>query len=213
MKTNLLLVAVFCILNLFAFGKNFQVDKGALSKNANDTIVIKKINNEVYICTCKPDICNPSGEGITYFQGLYNEGNYKACDERLLIQWDLSELPKGIKIIEAKMMLYCTDFVGNKQGQFLYEYISEPWNKDIGYSKKPNTSGDNKILTALPKEGQYHIIDVTNFVEKWHNKKIPNYGLMGYGFNMKTTTSAKFCSSKFPDKNKRPMLLVIYQNR
>ena len=206
MKTNLLLVIVIGILNLPAFGKSSKIEK-----NVNDTLIIRGISKELYICTCKPDVSNPSGRGELYFQGFYNKENYSACDERFLIQWNLSELPAGVKIVEAKMELYCRDYVGDKQGELIYEYINEPWTEDIGYGKKPNTSGIDKISTNLPTAGQYHSVDVTNFVKKWHNKVIPNYGLMGYGANMKTTNSAVFCSSKYFGENFRPKLIVIYQ--
>jgi hypothetical protein len=217
MKTNLLLVIVLYISYFPVFGTNPKAEKEAISKTLYDTLVIKEISNELYICTCNPNKCNPSGAGKLYFQGKWKqdlvnkEVDYRNCDERFLIQWDLSELPKGIKIIEAKMELYCNDFSGDKHGQLVYEYITEPWNSDIGYSQKPNTVADDRILTDWPKVKQFHIIDITNFIKKWYYNKTPNYGLMGYSIKTETTNSAVFCSSKYPDKALRPKLIIIFQ--
>ena len=217
MKTILLLFLAICMLYFPGCGSNTKGDKNAISKNPNDTLVIKDISNEVYICTCNPNRCNPSGSGNLYFQGKWKQDlvnkdvDYRNCDERFLIQWDLSKLPKGIEIIEAKMELYCDNFQGDKQGQLLYETITEPWNADIGYAKKPNTLSEDRVLTDWPKAKQFHKVDITNFVKKWYSEKIPNYGLMGYSINTETTNSAVFCSSIYPDKALLPKLIVIFK--
>jgi hypothetical protein len=217
MKTNPLLFIVLGTLYFSGCGSNPKRDKDAKGKNLYDTIVIKEVSNELYICTCNPNKCNPSGAGNLYFQGKWKqdlvnkEVDYRNCDERFLIQWNLSELPKGIEIIEAKMELYCDDFTGDKQGQLVYESITEPWNADIGYSKKPNTIIDDRVLTDWPKAKQYHAIDITNFIIKWYYDKIPNYGLMGYSINTETTNSAVFCSSIYPVKALQPKLIVVFK--
>jgi len=219
MRTCPLLIIALCTLFFPGCGSNPKGNKDAISKNFYDTLVIKGISNELYICTCNPNKCNPSGAGKLYFQGKWKQDlvnkdvDYRNCDERFLIQWDLSELPKGIEITKAKMELYCDDFAGDKKGQLVYESIAEPWNADIGYSKKPNTIIDDRVLADWPEAKQYHIIEITNFVKKWYYNKTPNYGLMGYSINTETTNSAVFCSSKYPEKAKQPKLTVIYRKK
>lgn len=182
-----------------------------------DTIVIKEISKELYVCSCKPDISNPGGEGKIYFQGKYIEdlvtkdADYRNCDERFLVQWNLSAIPKDATIVEAKMEIYCRSYNGDKKGQLIYEYITEPWNTDIGFSKIPNTSTDGRVLTDWPKVKEYHSIDITNFIKNWYNNKTPNFGLMGYSINTNTKNSAIFCSSKFPDETLHPKLTIIYR--
>jgi hypothetical protein len=184
----------------------------------NDTLVIKNISKDLYVCTCKPNTANPSGEGEIYYQGLFiedsasNIADWHSCDERFLMQWDLSELPKGIKIIEAKMQMVCAAFNGDKQGQLVYECISEPWNEDIGYSQKPNTLTESRVLTGWPTKSSYHNVDISGFVKSWYTNKIPNYGLMGFSVNTETQNSAIFCSSKFHQEDARPKLIIIYSN-
>ncbi len=169
MKLNQLLVIALCASVFPGCGSNPEGDKNAISKTPSDTIVINKISNELYICTCNPDKSNPSGAGNLYFQGKWKQDlvnkqvDYRNCDERFLIQWDLSELPKGIEIIEAKMELYCNDFKGDNQGQLVYEPITEPWNADIGYSKKPNTKIDDRVLTDWPKAKGYYFGNSAKF--------------------------------------------------
>ena len=69
MKSNLLIVLAFCLMNLPVFGQNPEVENNSKDKILIDTIVITKVSKEVYICTCKPDTCNPGGEGKIFFQG------------------------------------------------------------------------------------------------------------------------------------------------
>ncbi len=132
------------------------------------------------------------------------------CDERFLLQWDLSEIPKEIKIIEAKMRLVCAEFNGDEQGQLIYECISEPWDADIGYSKKPKTLPENQVVTGWPTKNTYHYVDITDFVKAWYYNKTPNYGLMGLSVNTETYNSALFCSSEYPKESVRPKLIVIF---
>jgi hypothetical protein len=197
-------------------GKSFQINKEKNNKSLTDTLVITKINKDLYICTCKPNTASPNGEGKIYYQGKFKkdavteDADYHNCDERFLMQWDLSGLPKGIKIIEAKMQLVCVDYNGDKQGQLVYECISEPWNENIGYSKKPNTLSQTRVLADWPAKNANHVVDITTFVKAWYNGNITNYGLMGFSVNTETTNSAIFCSSRFPEIDLRPKLIIIY---
>lgn len=216
MKTSHFLLIVLCTVYFSGCGPNQRGNKDA-GKNLYDTLVINKISNELYICTCNQNRPNPSGAGNLYYQGKWKQDlvnkdvDYRNCDERFLVQWDLSELPKGIDITEAKMELYCDSFEGDKQGQLVYEPISGPWSADSGYSKKPNTLINDRIITDWPKAKQFHVVDITNFIKKWYNNKIPNYGLMGYSINTETTNSATFCSSIYPKKEVQPKLVVIFK--
>lgn len=217
MKTTLLLILVICTLNYPFSGTAASPHKKLTDKQTIDTLVIKDISKELYICTCKPNTSNPSGEGQIYYQGKYfedlvtDEANYKECDERFLILWNLSELPDAVEIVEAKMDLYCMEFLGDKKGQLVYESITEPWNAEIGYSKKPNTSEIGRIITPWPESKQFHSVNITGFIQNWYAKKMPNYGVMGYSIHTETTNSALFYTSKFPDKNYRPKLTIVYK--
>jgi hypothetical protein len=183
----------------------------------SDTLVIKEISKELYVCSCKPNISNPGGEGKIYFQGKFKEdlvtkdADYRNCDERFLVQWDLSGLPKGVTIVEAKMEIYCRSYSGDKKGQLIYEYITEPWETDVGFSKRPSTSEDGRVFTDWPKVKEFHSIDITSFVKNWYHNETPNFGLMGYSINTETKNSAIFCSSNFPDMTLRPKLTIIYR--
>lgn len=204
------------MLKLSASNVESKVDEEPLHKSLNDTLILTTISKDLYICTCKPNTANPNGEGKIYYQGRFKkdevteDADYHNCDERFLIQWDLKELPKGIKIIEAKMYLVCANYNGDKQGQLVYECISEPWNADIGYSQKPNTLFETRVLTNWPTKNNYHVVDITPIVKSWYNSSLLNYGLMGYSVDTETTNSAIFCSSKFPQENARPKLIIIF---
>lgn len=216
MKIYPYLFMVFLCCNAFSQSHPGKQLKAA-EKSVNDSIFIKHVTKELYVCTCKPDSANPSGKGKIYYQGKWeikndsNKAENHFCDERFLIQFDLSELPVDITIVEAKLRLVCAEFNGDNQGQLVYESISEPWSSDIGYRKKPNTLPESRVTTGWPEKNSYHYVDITDFVKSWYNKEIPNYGLMGFSINTETSNSAIFCSSKFSKESVRPCLIVIYQ--
>lgn len=207
---------MLCVLNLSAFHVKSQAAEEPLGKSLNDTLVLTTISKDLYICTCKPNTANPNGGGEIYFQGKFykdevtEDADYHDCDERFLMQWDLTKLPKGIKIIEAKMHLVCVNYTGDKQGQLVYECISETWNADMGYSQKPNTLSETRVITNWPTKSTYHVVDITSFVKAWYNGSLPNYGLMGFSIDTETTNSALFCSSKFHQEDVRPKLIIVF---
>ena len=215
-RINVLILPLLSILSLSAFNGDLKAEEVYVHKSLNDTLVITKISKDLYICTCKPDIANPGGEGKIYYQGRFKEdevtedADYHDCDERFLMQWDLSELPEGIKIIEAKMRLVCAGYTGDEIGQLVYECISEPWDANAGYSKKPETLPETRVITDWPEKSTYHIVDITDFVKSWYNGSLLNYGLMGFSIDTETTNSALFCSSIFPQEDVRPKLIIIY---
>ena len=216
MKTIFLILTMTISFSLSAYNAESHSDVRPVSKSHNDTLVLTTISKDLYICTCKPDIANPGGAGEIYFQGKYykdevtEDADYSNCDERFLMQWDLSELPEGIKIIEAKMRLVCAGYTGDKKGQLVYECVSEPWDESAGYNNKPETLPETRIMADWPKKSTYHTIDITSFVKSWYNGSIPNYGLMGFSINTETTNSALFCSSKFHQEDVRPQLTIIF---
>jgi len=216
MKTIFLLLTMTISLSLSAYNAELQIYAGPVVKTQNDTLVLTTISKDLYICTCKPDIANPGGGGEIYFQGKYyddvvtEDADYHNCDERFLMQWDLTEVPEGIKIIEAKMRLVCAGYTGDKEGQLVYECVSEPWEENAGYNEKPGTLPETRILTDWPQKSTYHIVDITDFVKSWYNGSLINYGLMGFSINTETTNSALFCSSKFHQEDARPQLTIIF---
>ena len=216
MKHILLFLIAFHMMNQQASSLNIREDGNLSKKEISDTLIITAISKELYICTCKPNTANPNGEGKIYFQGRFKkdeiteDADYHDCDERFLMQWDLSELPKGIKIIEAKMRLVCYGYTGDKQGQLVYECIREPWNTDIGYSQKPHTLPETRVLTDWPTKSTYHVVDISTFVKSWYNGSLTNYGLMGFSVDTETTNSALYCSSIFPQEDARPKLIIIF---
>ena len=75
---------------------NSQPEEGSLPERLNDTIVISKITKDLYICTCKPDIANPGGEGKYKKDVITEDADYHDCDERFLMQWDLALIQKPL---------------------------------------------------------------------------------------------------------------------
>jgi hypothetical protein len=217
-KIYLFLITMLCILSLTAFEVKSKAIEEPVCKSVNDTLVITTISKDLYICTCKPNTANPNGEGKIYYQGRFKkdevteDADYHDCDERFLLQWDLSGLPKGIKIVQAHMHLVCASYNGDRQGHLAYECISEPWTADIGYSQKPKTLSETRLLTDWPTKNNYHVVDITSFVKSWYNGSLPNYGLMGLSIDTETTNSAIFCSSNFPQEEVRPKLIITFSN-
>ncbi|MDZ7319120.1 MAG: DNRLRE domain-containing protein [candidate division KSB1 bacterium] len=162
-----------------------------------------------YICDCSPNTNSPNG-GTT----LLYQGQFKACYDRLLIEWDLSALPANATIVKAEMKLYCYNLYGSKAaGKMTYYRITSFWNEDsVTYNSRPDTCHDVTVTAnCWPTGGNWHSVDITPFVQGWHDGKFPNYGIYGHCIQTNGTCVAGFHSSDHPTASQRPRLIIIFK--
>ena len=161
---------------------------------------------DAYICCCKPDSTNPNG-GINY---LYH-GQYGTCFDRTLIQWDLSDVPQGATILSATMELYCEAFYGTQSGNPVYYMINETWyDHSVTYNTQPEYDLNPFQAATWPKAGNWHQVDVTEFVESWVNGSHDNYGIYCFCQGTTGTCVPGFWSVDYHEVNLRPKLVIEF---
>lgn len=175
-----------------------------------DTLVLQPgaEGKDCYICDCSPTTNSPNG-GVT----LLYQGQYQTCYDRLLIQWDISALPAGANIISAEMWLYCYNlYTTRASGKMVYYRITKFWKEDsVTFATQPDTSHDITVTAnRWPAGGYWHSVNVTPFVQGWHQGTFPNYGIYGHAIQTNGTCVAGFHSSDHATENQRPKLIIIY---
>ncbi|RJP81011.1 MAG: T9SS C-terminal target domain-containing protein [Candidatus Zixiibacteriota bacterium] len=163
---------------------------------------------DTYICDCLPHVNNPNGAVTVLYQGQWG-----ACFDRLLIQWDLSGLPAGATVDSAVMELYFFGMYGSPAGQMSYCRILEDWGEtEVTYNTAPDTTQEGKILLDWPAQSfSWFPVDVTAWVQGWHAGTWPNYGIYGMCEGTAATCDAEFYSSDYVlIPANRPKLTVWY---
>ncbi|MCX6121662.1 MAG: DNRLRE domain-containing protein [Ignavibacteriales bacterium] len=161
---------------------------------------------DTYICDCLPNVNNPNGPITNLYQGQYG-----ACYDRILIQWDLSSLPKNISVSNAIMELKCNTIYGSISGKMAYYRISGEWEETkVTCTTIPNHSGEDSVITNWPSSGQWHAVDITKFVQKWMKDTTTNHGVYGHCIGTTGECDCEFSSSDVSTSANRPKLTIIY---
>ena len=187
-------------------------------------------------------ILQPGVEGkdavvLNYSAGTYNTTNYgdtkdfyswswtweggNPVDERSLIQFDLSTMPKGAKIISANLTLYADNFTGinikghnrvsNSNASYL-KRITSSWEENkVTWNTQPSTTSINQI--TLPKStsgGQDYVVNVTSHVADMYQNPDSNHGFMLQLIKEMRYAGLFFASSDHPNPALRPKLEIRY---
>jgi hypothetical protein len=151
-------------------------------------------------------VTNPNG-GPNF---LYH-GQYGSCYDRTLIQWDLSQIPAGATIVSAEMRLWCEAFYGTQSGAPVYYLIEESWDENtVTYNTQPAWSAAVTAAGSWPDTGEWHVVDVTDFVQAWWSGAEENYGIYCHSDGTTGTCVPGFYSSNWADESLRPGLDVVY---
>jgi len=140
---------------------------------------------------------------------------------RAALKFDLSSIPSDAIINSAKLTLYSnpTPLNGNQidanygsDNSLLIQKIITTWSSGTAnWSNQPATTTNGQII--IPSTTQKFLdlndIDVTNLVSSMVNNNA-NYGFLLRLQTENMYTSRIFCSSKYPDSNKHPKLVVAY---
>ena len=163
---------------------------------------------DAYICDCSPDETNPNGGPNFLYQGQYG-----SCFDRSLIQWDLSGLDEDLTILSAELFLYCEAFYGSVSGEMRYYRVTEPWDEEtVTYNTQPDYSEDVQSAVDCPDPLDWHVVDVTDFVESWYSGDIDNYGVYCHCHGTTGTCVAGFYSKDYSEEELWPKLVVTYSS-
>jgi len=166
---------------------------------------------DTYVCDCAPATNNPNGPESVLYQGYL--GPWRGCRDRILIQFDLSSVPDNVTINTGRLQLYCEQIHGQKMGYLVYYRITEDWEEtEVALSTQPSYSEEDSVVTGFPIVGNWHSVDITDWVQEWYRDPSTNYGV--YGHSREATGSGladvEFHSSDSRDSEKRPKLIITY---
>lgn len=200
-RTFTLLFVVFVSINLLAQTTIITIRPGAEGKNS----ILESINPTLN----RADHPNFSTTAWTV--------SLSTAKIRSLIEFDLSAIPAGANIVEAKLNLYYVP-LGSTQhsntsgsNESYLQRVTQSWNKStVTWNNQPTTTNSNEV--ALPNSisptQDYLGVDVSQLV-----RDMIQFG--NYGFMLKLATeqyyrNLTFASGDYADNTKHPALIVKY---
>lgn len=138
---------------------------------------------------------------------------------RGIIEFDLSSIPLGCSINNAKLSLYAWD-QSNGLGQHsslsgpntcLLQRVTSPWNENsVTWNTQPSTTSQSEVtLASTTNPTQNYInINVTALVQDMVNDPQNSHGFMLRLQTEQYYRILNFCSSDHPDPAKRPSLSI-----
>ena len=137
---------------------------------------------------------------------------------RCLIGWDLSILPPGTVILDARLDLSFATWAPNyeshtgENASYLLR-ITEPWvENEITWNNQPETTWDDVITLpqSITPDQDYPNIDVTAQIQQMVSDPENNHGFLLRLVTEEYYRCMLFASSDYPDSDKRPRLRIIY---
>lgn len=220
----------YAVTNLNAGGYAFNYDDAALigieplgfTPPGNSTCVTVKstpTNNPcAYISSYSPAVNNQNTELVAQqwtFGGTPGE-------TRALLSFNLSAIPANAYIVAANISLYADTIAGNgPSGQPTsgtnnacnLQQITSAWTANsVTWNNQPSITATNQVLLpqSTSNAENYLNYDITPFVKSWIQTPSQNYGMMLKMITSNYYNIMDFCSSQFPDTNKRPQLQICY---
>lgn len=153
------------------------------------------------------------------FKAFSVDGSGSLNENRGLIQFDLSIIPKGTTIISAELSLYASGYVNSAlQGHSgdnaaVLSRITSPWSESsVTWNTAPATTSENQVITAPSlSSDQDYIMDVKNIIQDMINDPLNSYGFHWMLQNETPNRILSFYSSDASEAAKRPKLCVTYE--
>jgi hypothetical protein len=161
-----------------------------------------------YVHESRPD--TNFGTYTTIFAGRYTYGGVPGA-ERGFLKFDLSAIPPGMNIIEARLYLYCwqVDYGGaNVQVQAVGD---DSWGETtITWNTQPAPGATLDGPLSVNIAGWYSWT-VTSFVaEQYVSDKIASFALIDAGENVAPDHAARFDSKEYWNSDFHPYLKITY---
>lgn len=189
----------------------------------NDTCIMLKPNGikgkDIHIINSMP---NSNNDPFPEFLITAWTCNGNLCNDRELIQFDLSSLPTSAIISKALINLYANPNpitipsanYGNSNS-ILIQRITTPWNEQtVTWNTKPTTVTTNQVTVPQSISSNQNClnIDVTNLVK---DMILDSANSFGFNFQMVDENTyyngRDFATSDYPDSSKWPSIEICYK--
>jgi hypothetical protein len=204
-------VFVFLLLVPFVYADELVLQPGSEGKDG-------------YIRKDDPTKCFGTSKNLDAGQFWHNSAH------RLLLRFDLSELPHNANISSAELKLWMYNDGPNKDVQLNVHRITRDWEEGTkGYHDNGatwntydgvnswNTPGgdfDPLIIASriVKTQNQYYSWDVTDLVIAWKQGSYENYGMILKGEDEQSDIQKRkrFRSSDYGTQSQRPQLIINY---
>jgi PKD repeat protein len=138
---------------------------------------------------------------------------------RGIIDFDLSAIPEGAEILDAKLNFYfvCLEpnyFGHTGENEAYFQLITEPWEEDsVTWNNQPSTTEDFQayLPPSIDPYQDYTDLDVTELIQKLKSEPENYHGIMLRLLNEEPYRCLLFASSDYMDTVEfRPKLVVTY---
>ncbi|WP_128211320.1 BclA C-terminal domain-containing protein [Clostridium manihotivorum] len=178
-----------------------------------------KINpsQDTFISSGAPNDIN-CYSSILYTGSIIND-SFCYNNFRILIKFDIySMIPKGKILKEAKLNLFVfkkqsIDAQLSPQIVRIYSNLSDFSQCLTNWNNAPNVKPTNYYTTVTDFNiNNFISIDITNLVKNWYYNLIPNYGITLVGIEHNYQSIIGFRSSKYQFVDRRPTLIITYED-
>jgi hypothetical protein len=139
---------------------------------------------------------------------------------RSFIDFDLSSIPTGATVVDARLSLFTHTSPGNGNhstisgsNETILSRVISPWTETgITWDNQPSTASANIVMLPATTSSLQHFpnIDVTNLVQDMVDDPANSYGFMLKLVNEAKYRKMVFASSDHADTNLHPKLVVTY---
>jgi hypothetical protein len=134
---------------------------------------------------------------------------------RSLVQFDVSSIPAGTSISQAKLYLYLVNScdIGQRTHTVTVYRTKAGWSESsVTWNTKPGYAEAYGSASVPSRTWGWYSFDVTNLVRGWVNGSFANYGLMIRGPESSGNDSAQlgFFTLDMTDRTYDPYLSIVY---
>jgi len=182
-----------------------------------ETLVLRPGPEEGYDAEIRTDFNYPIWDNDDFIANAWTAGG-NSFIQRSLIKFDLSSLPPGSVITNARLSLFCNTSTGHHQlhsgenSSYLLRITSD-WDQfQVTWDNQPNTTMENAVILpqSQSQTQDYPNIDVTDQISFFSQNPELNFGFMIQLVEEEQYRAMIFGSSNHLDPAKRPLLEIDY---
>ena len=171
-----------------------------------------------------PTVVCPSNADVTLFAILpdsnygsytadqFGMGNEMSKAERALMRFDLSSIPVGVIILNAKMELYFSGLSNDTARDAKVHGNTQAWGEFTAtWNNQPTNDAVATATTSITVRYVWYEWDITSLVQQWYMETRPNYGVKILGVESEINTLKAFRTRDYTiDPSLRPKLTITH---